>query len=142
MRALYLSLSAPIAAAALLAAWIIHPDARYTIGSSLQLFAALIIGHVIADYPLQGDFLARAKNRSNPIPGVPWYQALGAHALIHGGTVWLMTGYWWLGALEVGCHALIDDTKCRSAIGFNADQVLHVLCKAIWAAIAIAAISH
>ena len=140
MRSLYLSISAPFVASALLAFWLMHPDARYGISAALQLFAALIIGHVIADYPLQGDFLSRAKNRFNAIPGVPWYQALGAHALIHGGAVWLMTGLWWLGAIEVICHAVIDDTKCRGAIGFNADQTLHVLCKALWACIAIAAL--
>jgi hypothetical protein len=37
----------------------------------------LIAGHALADYPLQGDFLSRAKNRSAPIPGFPWWQAHG-----------------------------------------------------------------
>ena len=32
----------------------------------------LMVGHALADYPLQGDFLAKAKNRTAPIPGVPW----------------------------------------------------------------------
>lgn len=92
-------------------------------------FFALLIGHALADYPLQGDFLARAKNASNPVPGVPWYQALGAHALIHGGAVWLVTGVWWLGAMEVVVHALIDHAKCTGHITFNIDQSLHVACK-------------
>jgi hypothetical protein len=92
-------------------------------------FFALLIGHALADYPLQGDFLARAKNASNPVPGVPWYQALGAHALIHGGAVWLVTGVWWLGAMEVVVHALIDHAKCTGRITFNIDQGLHVVCK-------------
>lgn len=43
---------------------------------------ALMIGlHMLADYPLQGDFLAKAKNRRVPVPGVPWWQALGAHSI-------------------------------------------------------------
>ena len=138
MRAVFLSFSAPIAALALLAFWIGHPVEHYVISSTIQLFAALIIGHVVADYPLQGDFLSRAKNRFNPIPGVPWYQALGAHTVIQGGAVWLITGIWWLGAIELVCHAVIDDTKCRGVIGFNTDQAIHILCKGIWACIAIA----
>lgn len=137
MRPPLLSLSVPFAAIALLAFWLGHPADQYAISSGLQLFAALIIGHVIADYPLQGDFLSRAKNRFNPIPGVPWYQALGAHAAIQGAAAWLITGIWWLGALEFICHAVIDSTKCRGAIAFNADQTLHALCKALWACVAI-----
>lgn len=33
------------------------------------IFALMLAGHALADYPLQGDFLAKAKNRANPIPG-------------------------------------------------------------------------
>ncbi|WP_442683270.1 DUF3307 domain-containing protein [Stenotrophomonas sp. JC08] len=100
----------------------------------LQIFLLLIVGHALADYPLQGEFLARAKNRFAPVPGVPWYQALGAHALIHGGVVGVITGSLLLGALEVASHMLIDDRKCAGRISYNADQLLHVLCKLLWVA--------
>ena len=96
------------------------------------LFFALMVGHVVADYPLQGDFLARAKNHRTPIPGFPFYQALGAHALMHGGMVWAITGAWWLGALETVAHAGIDYLKCDGRIGLNTDQTAHAVCKAIW----------
>lgn len=92
----------------------------------------LIFGHFLADYPLQGDFLARGKNRSNPIPEVPFYQCLIAHAIIHGGVVAIITGVWWIGILEAICHGLIDDAKCTKKINFNTDQALHILCKLIW----------
>lgn len=104
----------------------------------MELFLLLLVGHAIADYPLQGDFLAKAKNRTAPIPGVPWYQAMGAHALIHGGFVGLITGVWWLGVLEIGAHALIDDAKCRGHIDFNLDQIAHVACKLLWVFVIIA----
>lgn len=104
--------------------------------AAFLMFLALCVGHFIADYPLQGDFLARAKNRTSPVPGVPWQQALGAHAAIHGGVVWLITGLWWLGVIELVLHALIDDEKCRGRISFNHDQALHLLCKAVWVLIA------
>jgi len=111
--------------------------------NSPELFGALIVAHVVCDYPLQGDFLAKAKNRVMPIPGVPWWQALGAHALMHGGAVWMLTGVWWLGALEVLAHALIDDAKCTGKLGvgargFNIDQALHVGFKLLWVVIAAA----
>lgn len=103
----------------------------------LELFGALVVAHAVCDYPLQGDFLAKAKNRTAPIPGVPWWQALGAHAVMHGGAVWLLTGFWWLGLSEAVAHALIDDAKCRGRLSFNADQGLHIACKAVWVALTV-----
>lgn len=101
--------------------------------STLDLFALMVAGHAIADYPLQGDFLAKAKNRFAPIPGVPWYQALGAHAIIHGGFVLAITGCLTLGIAETIIHFLIDDAKCRGRISYNTDQFLHVAYKVAWA---------
>lgn len=111
--------------------------------TSLPMFAALIAAHAVCDYPLQGDFLAKAKNRLAPIPGVPWWQALGAHAAIHGGAVGLVTGIWWLGLLEAASHFVIDDLKCSGRLGtgaraFNLDQIGHLICKVAWVAIAAA----
>lgn len=100
------------------------------------MLLALAVGHALADYPLQGDFLAKAKNRTAPIPGVPWYQALGAHALIHGGVVAALTGVLWLGVAEAVAHFIIDDAKCRGRIDFNQDQALHLAFKAAWVLIA------
>lgn len=98
----------------------------------------LIVLHAICDYPLQGDFLAKAKNRAAPISGVPWWQALGAHAAIHAGAVMLITGVIWLALLEFLAHCLIDDAKCRGRLSFNQDQGLHLACKVAWAALAVA----
>ncbi|HEX7991407.1 MAG TPA: DUF3307 domain-containing protein [Stenotrophomonas sp.] len=99
---------------------------------SLTTFVLLIVGHALADYPLQGEFLSRAKNRFSPLPGVPWYQALAAHAVIHGGMVGCITGSILLGVFETLAHALIDDLKCGHRISYNVDQLLHVLCKLLW----------
>lgn len=95
----------------------------------------LLAGHALCDYPLQGDFLAKAKNRANPIPGVPWYQALGAHALIHGGMVALVTKSPLMGVAETVIHAVTDDLKCKGRLSFNQDQAIHVACKLLWASL-------
>lgn len=105
--------------------------------TALEMLYALVVGHALCDYPLQGDFLARAKNVTVPIPGVPWWQAMLAHSIIHGGAVWLVTGIWWLGALETGAHFAIDHAKCRGAISFNYDQFAHIVCKVVWFALAL-----
>jgi len=102
--------------------------------TDLTLFFALLIAHAVADYPLQGDFLSRAKSRANPLAGVPWYQALCAHALIHAGAVWVVTGSPALAIIELAAHTLIDDAKCTGKLTFNQDQAAHVLCKAGYAA--------
>lgn len=109
--------------------------------SGLPMLAVLLIGgHALCDYPLQGDFLARAKNRTAPIPGVPWQQALGAHAAIHGAFVALITGIWWLAFAEAAIHWLTDDAKCRGRLTFNQDQAIHIACKIVW--LAVASVPH
>lgn len=105
--------------------------------TDLEMLGALIVAHALCDYPLQGDFLSKAKNRLAPIPGVPWWQAMGAHSFIHGGAVALITGIWWLGLLETFFHFAIDDLKCRGRLNFNEDQFAHLFCKVAWVAIAV-----
>ena len=105
--------------------------------ASVVLFLSLVAAHALCDYPLQGDFLAKAKNRSAPVAGVPWWQALGAHAAIHGGAVGAVTGVWWLGLFEAVSHFIIDDLKCRGVMGFNSDQFSHILCKIAWVAVVV-----
>lgn len=100
----------------------------------LMIFATLVFGHALADYPLQSEFLAKAKSRRAPIPGVPWMQALAAHSVIHGGAVGLATGSVALGCAEAVAHALIDDAKCCGRLGYNADQAAHIACKVAWCA--------
>lgn len=98
----------------------------------IETFALLLVAHALADYPLQGDFLSKAKNLAMPIPGVPWYQAMGAHAVIHAGFVGLITGSIILAVLEFACHWDIDVAKCRGKITYDQDQALHVACKVVW----------
>lgn len=92
----------------------------------------LIAAHCLCDYPLQGDFLSKGKNRFNPLIGVPWYQCMFAHAMIHAGAVALITGVWWLGLAEFFAHFAIDDAKCAGLFDFNVDQGLHIFGKVSW----------
>lgn len=101
------------------------------------MMIALIAAHALADYPLQGDFLSKAKNRVAPIPGVAWWQALGAHVVIHGAFVAFITGIWWLFLAEALIHWITDDAKCRAKLTFNQDQAIHILCKLAWWLIAV-----
>lgn len=100
--------------------------------TGLELFGALIVAHALCDYPLQGDFLSKAKNHTAPIPDVPWWQALAAHSAIHGGAVWLLTGLWWLGLAEAASHAFTDRLKCSGHLTFNEDQAMHIAFKVLW----------
>jgi hypothetical protein len=103
-----------------------------------KLLFALLIGHALADYPLQGAFLARAKDRHSDsgalfgeqkAPKGLWIHALTAHSLVHAGAVWLITGSVLLTVVELLLHWLIDFAKCEGWTGFHTDQLLHVLCK-------------
>lgn len=96
-------------------------------------FLAMIGAHALADYPLQGDFLAKGKNRNAPMPGCPWWQLLSAHSAIHGLFVGIITKRPMLGVVEAIIHAVTDDAKCRGRISYNQDQGIHIACKVVWA---------
>ncbi|BCP56252.1 hypothetical protein K32_48690 [Kaistia sp. 32K] len=95
----------------------------------------LLVGHSLADYPLQSDFLAQAKNRHTALGQVFWPHALFAHSMIHGGFVALITGQLWLGVTEAVVHGVTDWLKCEGKISLNVDQAIHIGCKVLWAAI-------
>lgn len=104
----------------------------------MNMFLLLIFAHFLADYPLQGDFLSRAKNRMSPILGVPFWQPMTAHAAIHGGFVGIITGSAYLAVAETVIHWITDDAKCRGWIGYNTDQMIHIACKFVWVVIFMA----
>lgn len=98
----------------------------------IETLALLVFVHALADYPLQGDFLAQAKNHTSPLSGVPWYQALAAHSAIHAGFVGLVTGSIALALAEFVIHAATDHAKCSGKISYNTDQAIHIGCKVLW----------
>lgn len=110
--------------------------------ASLALLLQLLAMHALLDFPLQGDFLAKAKNPLVPIPGLPWWYAMGSHALIHAGGVWVVTGSLTLAAVEIAAHFTIDTLKCRGAFGFLTDQALHIACKLGYVAIILSSIGR
>lgn len=97
-----------------------------------QMAFALLGWHLLADYPLQGDFMARAKNHTAPLPGVPWETILASHAGIHGAGVALITGSVILGIAETLSHAVIDYAKCAGRLTIRQDQAYHLACKVAW----------
>lgn len=101
------------------------------------MLVALIGAHALFDYAGQGDFMSKAKNRTTPIPGVPWWNVLAGHAAIHGAAVALITGIWWLFVVEAAIHFVTDDAKCRGRISYNVDQAIHVACKVAYWLIAL-----
>jgi hypothetical protein len=112
--------------------------------SALFLLFAFTIGHAFADFPLQGDFLSRGKNRNAPPPPLAdgkvcpanlWIYLMSAHCLIHAGFVWIIGGYAVFAVAEFILHWLIDAAKCEGHTSFATDQWLHILTKAAYVAI-------
>lgn len=96
------------------------------------LLLALIAGHAIGDYPLQGGYIAESKNRNTPIGKSLLIHSLTAHSLIHGGIVALLTGSAILGLAETVIHWFTDFIKCEDKINLHVDQLIHVGCKVVW----------
>jgi hypothetical protein len=103
----------------------------------LAVFAAFVVMHALADYPLQGDFLANQKAREQAQNRQVWIVALTAHSVIHAGGVWLVSGSLAYGMAELVLHALIDLGKGERKFGLVADQLLHIACKAVYAALLV-----
>jgi Protein of unknown function (DUF3307) len=112
-----------------------HPE---SLAQGLVLLFALLIGHALGDYPLQGDFLAIHKNRhvsrggSSTFPKSLWLHCLLSHSLIHAGLVWAITGRFVFALAEFVLHAILDCVKCEKWTSFNVDQLMHALCKAAY----------
>ena len=115
-----------------------------------ELLFILLCGHALADFALQGDAMAKGKNRHNkniPPKGqklmLCWFYWLTAHALIHGLMVALLInsnicyssictysflyGTWKYGLVAAGLHWIIDFAKCENWTNPHIDQLLHVL---------------
>ena len=106
----------------------------------------LLVAHAVCDFPLQGDFLARAKNHRAPVRAAtgqafPWPVALAAHALIHAGAVAFLTGSVALGVAEFFAHVVIDYATSEGWNNYLGDQLAHLLCKLAWVALAAASLS-
>lgn len=106
------------------------------------LSLAMIIGHALGDYPLQGAFLASCKNRNtdssiffggSAVPDLLWFHALTAHSLIQAGIVWLISGSAVLAVIELVVHWITDFIRCEGWIGFSTDQFVHSGTKVVFA---------
>ena len=102
-------------------------------GSYITILFIMIFFHYLADFPL-----SKAKNQTDPIPNVPWQQVIFAHAFIQAGLVYLVTGMPVLFVTELVCHAVIEYNKSRGEFTFTHGQILHIICKMVWAAVVVA----
>ena len=100
----------------------------------ITLLILLLVGHALADYPLQGDFLAKAKQNHFGAIGIPGWYALAVHSTIHAGFVLWFTGIEELAAVEFVAHFIIDKLKINNRISFMVDQALHIACKLAYVA--------
>jgi hypothetical protein len=95
-----------------------------------QTLILMLFLHFLADFPLQGDFLANAKDpsKNSPFVSVP---SMFAHSSIHAGMTYILTGDTYIMFVMLLGHFMIDTFKCRGLLGvgpraFAHDQLLHV----------------
>ncbi len=97
-----------------------------------EMLFLLVAAHFLADFPLQGQFMADAKNHTNKNPQDIWKIMLFGHGMIHAGFVLIITGYWVFAVYELIAHMYIDYRKCSMRITFMADQKMHLACKVFY----------
>lgn len=114
------------------------PHSPADVALAIKLFFALVIGHALADYPLQGSYLASHKSRhfrnadGSPQETGLWIHCLTAHCLIQAGFVWAVTGCAILGFIELVLHMVLDSLKCEGITNIHVDQFAHLVCKAVY----------
>lgn len=101
----------------------------------MNILLALLLGHFVADYALQSDWIAKHKNRHVPLTPTQWPWILTAHAATHAFFVLYITHSVWLALAELVAHWGIDFAKCEGRTTIHQDQVAHLLCKLAWWAI-------
>lgn len=118
----------------------------WTIYAALPFLTMLLFGgHAIADYGQQSKYMADNKVSES---GPDWFVTLGAHCLIHGVVVALMTVAFFactvginpravfvaggLAWAEFVAHTVIDISKGGEHITYRQDQALHYSCKLVW----------
>jgi hypothetical protein len=83
------------------------------------LIFKFLFAHALVDFALQPTSMAVGKNRHRQFDGSP-------------DAVWLVTGNVFLGIIEVVLHWFIDFAKCENWTNIHIDQLLHIICKAIY----------
>lgn len=92
----------------------------------------LLFGHALADFVLQPEAMGYGKNRNDKIHDKKnslfpvWWYWLTAHALVHGGVVYLVSNSLILGLVETALHWLTDFSKCENWISVHQDQGIHI----------------
>lgn len=99
--------------------------------SFIEIMFLLVAWHCFADYALQNDFMANAKNRNTDIGKEMWLAVLPAHAMIHAAGVFVITQSVLLALVELVSHAAIDFLKCENKISFKVDQYSHIAIKLV-----------
>ena len=88
---------------------------------SITKLYILLACHMLGDYVLQTDFLAKTK-------GENWWHLL-AHCVTYTVPFAVAFRVDWRIAVLLSAHMAIDAAKARwHAIGYSADQVTHLLC--------------
>lgn len=104
----------------------------------MNVLLALLVAHLVADFPLQGDAVAVHKGRhvhDALSRAVPWWYWMTAHAAAHALAVFLVTQSLGCALAEFVCHWLIDTAKCEGCFSIHVDQALHVACKLAYVAV-------
>jgi hypothetical protein len=111
----------------------------------MVLLFKLLISHALCDFSLQTSPMASGKNRHNipkddalppgQKPATCWPYWLTAHALIHAGGVFVVTGNLWAALAQLVTHWMFDFVKCEGFTNPHMDQLMHTCVLVITASI-------
>ena len=91
----------------------------------IELLLKLVFCHLVGDYVLQSDFIARTK-------GVNWYHLI-VHCVLYCLPFYVCFGIDWRLLIILATHLIIDSLKARyKKISYIQDQVIHYITMLIY----------
>lgn len=85
----------------------------------------LLLAHMIGDYVLQIDFIAKTKGQNR------WHML--AHCITYTAPFFMLFGFDWRLAVLLGTHIIVDEAKARyGKINYVTDQILHMITMGIY----------
>lgn len=91
----------------------------------IETILKIIFCHLVGDYVLQSDFIAKTKGNN-------WYHLI-VHCVLYSLPFYVVFGLDWRFYFILATHLIIDPLKARyNKLTYTQDQVLHYLCGLVY----------
>jgi hypothetical protein len=85
----------------------------------MNALVKLVFAHLLGDYVLQNDFIAKTKANN--------YYHLFVHCVLYCFPFYVLMGFTWHLIPLLIIHIIVDYLKCKKVINYTIDQIIHYI---------------